>query len=109
MLRLRHGVQCSTKDPTNWKTPTVEEGLEELPRGLRNHSLACFANASLQSLLGVPGLAQPCQDFADDTLEEVEEMIIRDPDLTRKATLTKGLQKKRNQLRSVFTRPTTNL
>lgn len=60
-------------NPVNWKFLTDEEALEELPRA---HSKPILWLALPTLVCSVRNLAQYCEDFADNTLEEAKEMMI---------------------------------
>ena len=102
MFGLKFGVKLSNIESAKRKVSTIEESVEEPPKGLMNHSKACFANAALQNLLGVPELVNYYKSFANGTLEVVKDMVSEDAEMTRNGKRTRDLNKKIKELRSAF-------
>lgn len=53
---LSDGAKLSTSEHTGQKRPSIEDVRADSPKGLINYLNACFANAGLQCLFGVPEL-----------------------------------------------------
>lgn len=105
----KNGAKLSGPEGSAWKAPAAEGDSEEPPKGLSNHFRACFANAGLQGLFGVPELTAHFESFKGKTLEEVRNIIAGDATLSQKGKPTRDLQKKREQLRSAFARSKDNM
>ena len=75
--------------------PAAEQAKAKIPRGLTNHSLACFANASLQCLFGVPELAENYQTWAFATRVEIKSIIDAFEGIDRRQELTPEVKEHR--------------
>ena len=69
-----------------------------MPKGFKNHGNACFANASVQCLLGVPELRAHYEASGKRLSNEVQNMFEGYINLKRPSE--KKLLEKRKQLRS---------
>lgn len=72
------------------------------PKGLRNFRRACFANAPLQCLLGVPELADHYEAFASGLVPEVDEVVARCPDLDQRGRTSREVGGQRHRVRKSF-------
>ena len=91
---LKHRVKVSASKPDKWKVQSFEE---ELPNGLENHNRACFANAGLQGLFGVPELIKHYEACKEQISQKMQS-IRGDTHLMRAGQATRGLSKKGEEL-----------
>lgn len=82
--------------------PTTEADLESVPKGMRNHSHCCFANAGIQCLSGAAEFSAIYEGQAGGTLEDLESLIVSTKDLDRKGKATRKLSSKRHQFRAIL-------
>lgn len=72
------------------------------PRGLFNFSNACFANASIQCLSGVPELVEYCKTQTGGILTEVEAALDQETKVDRKGIASKDVRKLRKKVKAIF-------
>lgn len=85
------------------KGPSNTEKPGESPKGLKNHFKACFANAGLQGLSGVPELLAHYEACENMPSEEIQGMFKDYTDLMRRSKAekeTRDQREKREQLES---------
>lgn len=103
------GLESPAKGST--KPKAIEKPVKEVeatqarvgvPAGLSNYRRACFANASLQCLFGVPELTARYQPFASGALTEPKSKLASFPDMDRQGKSTRGIDKQREAVRAIF-------
>ena len=90
---LRHCVKLSTPRPDGLKV----QSFEEPPKGLENHKRACFANAGLQGLFGVPELIKH-YEVCKEQISQKMQSIRRYTSLMRAGKATRGLSNEGEEL-----------
>ena len=94
MLWTKHRAKLSTSRPDGWKVQSSEE---EPPKGLENHKRACFANAGLQGLFGVPEIMKHYEARKEQISEKLQS-IRGNTKLMRAGQATRGLSKEGKEL-----------
>lgn len=72
------------KSATNDELDAAKQAEGKFPPKITNSHNACFANAPLQCLFGVPELADRCETSAEVILDSLRQLIKAFPDLDRK-------------------------
>lgn len=72
------------------------------PKGLKNFSRACFANAPLQCLLEVPELRDHYETLASGVISDVEKVVNSCPDLDKKRRTVGRVNNQRKAVRSIL-------
>ena len=81
------------------KTPSIDEVSTESLKGLHNHKKACFANAGLQCLFGIPELLAHYEASETRFSEEVQNIFV-EYTAQKPRPKPKAIEKMRQQIRS---------